>query len=293
VLRRQLAKVKGRVRFRGFAGITPGSTVELQGLGDRFNGKAYIGGVFHNISRGDWWTDAQLGFTPEWFTETYPISPTEASGLLSAIRGLQVGIVTKLEDDPDGEDRIQVRLPIIAPDEEGIWARVASLDAGENRGAFFRPEIEDEVIVGFLNDDPRQPIVLGMLNSSAKPAPISAADDNHEKGFVTRSEMKMIFNDDLVSFTLETPGGRKLVLDDDAGSITVEDGDGNTIVMDSSGISLESGSDINIKAGGDLNLEGTNVNVKASAQLKGEGSAGAEISSGGTTVVKGSLVQIN
>ncbi|PHN06364.1 type VI secretion system tip protein VgrG [Flavilitoribacter nigricans] len=293
VLRRQLAKVQGRARFQGFAAMEPGMTVDLQGLGDRFNGKAYVGGVFHHISRGDWWTDAQLGFRPEWFTEDYEITPPEAGGLLAAVRGLQIGVVSQLESDPDGEDRILVRLPIISPEDEGIWARVASLDAGENRGAFFRPEIDDEVIVGFLNDDPRHPVVLGMLNSSAKPAPIPGSDDNHEKGFVTRSEMKMIFNDDLVSFTVETPGGRKFILDDDAGTITLEDGDGNKLVMESSGISLESSGDINIKAGGDLNLEGTNINMKASAQLKGEGGAGSEISSSATTVIKGALVQIN
>jgi uncharacterized protein involved in type VI secretion and phage assembly len=48
--------------------------------------------------------------------------------------------VTKLEADPDGEDRIQVRLPILDAQADGIWARVSSLDAGENRGFFFRPE---------------------------------------------------------------------------------------------------------------------------------------------------------
>lgn len=293
VLRRQLAKVQGRARFQGFAGVMPGQTVELQGLGDRFNGKAYVGGILHHISRGDWWTDAQLGLRPEWFAEDFDMSPPEAGGLLSAVRGLQIGIVTKVGEDPDGEDRIQVRLPIIAAEEEGIWARIASLDAGNQRGAFFRPEIEDEVIVGFLNDDPRHPVVLGMLNSSAKPAPLTASDDNHEKGLVTRSEIKMIFNDEKVSVTLETPGGRKFSLDDDAGKISLEDGDGNKLVMDSSGIVIESSSDIKIKAGGNLQLEGVNVELKASAQLKGQGSAGAEISSSATTIVKGALVQIN
>jgi hypothetical protein len=62
---------------------------------------------------------------------------------------------------------------------------------------------------------------------------------------------------------------------------------------DSAGIVLESSGDISVKASGDLNLEGANVNIKASAQLKGEGGSGAEISSSGTAVLKGSLVQIN
>jgi len=63
--------------------------------------------------------------------------------------------------------------------------------------------------------------------------------------------------------------------------------------MDSNGIRIESGSNITIKASGDVNIEGANINMKASTALKVEGSAGAEISSGATTTVKGSLVQIN
>ena len=83
---------------------------------------------------------------------------------------------------PDGEDRVQVRVPVINSQDDGLWARVATLDAGENRGSFFRPEIGDEVVLGFLNDDPRDPIILGMLNSSAKPAPITASIRLSRKG---------------------------------------------------------------------------------------------------------------
>jgi len=56
---------------------------------------------------------------------------------------------------------------MISTSDDGIWARISTLDAGKQRGTFFRPEIGDEVIVGFLNDDPRYPVVLGMVNSSA------------------------------------------------------------------------------------------------------------------------------
>ncbi|TEB40308.1 Rhs element Vgr protein, partial [Flavobacterium circumlabens] len=90
-------------------------------------------------------------------------------------------------------------------EEQGIWCRVASPDAGENRGFFFRPEIEDEVIIGFINEDPNNAIVLGMLHSSGKPAPITAADANHQKGIVTRSEMKVVFDDEKKSIGIETP----------------------------------------------------------------------------------------
>ncbi len=289
----QLAKVRGRVQFQGIPQVKPGVLLALQGVGDRFNGKIYITGVRHEIVNGNWLVDAQFGLSPTWFSETYDISDAPGSGITPSISGLQVGVVSQLESDPDGEDRILVQIPIINTEDEGIWARVATLDAGENRGSFFRPEIGDEVIIGFVNDDPNDAIVLGMLNSSTKPAPIVAADENNEKGFVTRSEMKMIFNDDKISYTLETPAGKKVILDEDADVITIQDDHSNVVTLNSDGITMESAGDIKIKASGDVNIEGTNINVKASAQFKAEGSSGSELSSGAVTVVKGSQVKIN
>src|SRR3546814_9649239 len=120
---------------------------------------------------------------------------------MPAIQGLQIGVVTGLEGDPEGEDRIMVRLPTINKDDEGIWSRISTLDAGKNRGTFFRPEIGDEVIVGFINNDPRFAVILGMCNSSEKAAPMPRSDDNHEKGYVSRSEMKMIFKEEKKTIT--------------------------------------------------------------------------------------------
>ena len=99
---------------------------------------------------------------------------------------MQIGIVVSNED-PDGEHRVRVRMPLVSADEDGTWARVAVLDAGDERGFFFRPEVGDEVVLGFLSDDPRQAVILGMLHSSAKAAPLQGSDDNHEKVFQSRS----------------------------------------------------------------------------------------------------------
>ncbi len=293
MLFQQLSKVRGRVKFQGIPKVLPNTILKLEGVGDRFNGKVYVTGVFHSISGGNWTSDVQFGLNPEWFSETYDIHTTPASGLLPSIKGLHIGVVAQLEEDPDGEDRILVKIPIINSDEQGIWCRVSSLDAGDKRGSFFRPELEDEVIIGFINEDPNQAVVLGMLNSSAKPAPIVASDDNHEKGFVTRSEMKLMFNDDKKSVTIETPAGKIFTMDEDKGVITLEDEHKNVITMDDKGISIESKGEISIKATKDLKLEGMNINIKASAQLKAEGSAGAELSSSAVAVLKGSIVQIN
>ncbi len=289
----QLAKIRGRVKFQGIATVKPNTILKLEGVGDRFNGNAYITGVSHTISEGNWTVNAQFGLNPEWFSETFDISAPSASGLLPAIAGLQVGVVSQLEEDPDGEERILVQIPIINHEEQGIWCRIASLDAGENRGAFFRPEIGDEVIIGFINEDPNDAVVLGMLHSSAKPAPFTASDDNHEKGFVTRSEMKVVFDDDKKSINISTPAGKIISLDEDAGTIVIEDDNSNVITIDSNGISMESAGDIAIKASGDVTIEGTNVGITANAEFKAEGSAGAEVSTSAIAVLKGSLVQIN
>lgn len=289
----QLSKVRGRVKFQGIPKVLPNTILKLEGVGNRFNGKVFVTGVFHSITGGNWTSDVQFGLNPEWFSETYEINTHPASGLLPAIKGLHVGVVAQLQDDPDGEDRILVKIPIINSDEQGIWCRISTLDAGNKRGSFFRPEIEDEVIIGFINEDPNQAIVLGMMNSSAKPAPLTASDDNDIKGFVTRSEMKVLFDDKKKSITIETPKGKKITLDEDAGVIKVEDDNKNVITIDDKGIKIESAGNIEMTAKKDVKIEGVNVSIKASAQLKVEGSSGAEISSSATTVVKGSLVQIN
>lgn len=289
----KISKIRGRIQIQGFSGIKPGQMVEIGGMGDRFNGNAFVSAVRHEINASNWITNIGVGISRKWFAEeTEDIMDVKASAMLPAVNGLQIGVVSALEGDPDGEYRAQVRMPLIDAS-EGVWARVALLDAGENRGSFFRPEIGDEVVLGFLNDDPRNPVVLGMLHSSAKPSPVEPADDNHEKGFVTRSEIKLMFDDDKKSITIKTPNGNTILISDDDGKIEVTDESNNKITMDSSGILMESASDIVIKSNGDVNIEGTNVNISASAQMTAEGGAGAEVSSGGMTDIKGSIVKIN
>ncbi len=293
LLYQQMAKVRGRVKFQGIPAVKPNTILNLQGVGDRFNGNIYVTGVLHNISNGDWTVDVQFGMNPVWFSETYDIDAYPASGLLPAVKGLQFGVVTQLQDDPDGEDRILVTLPIVSAEEQGTWCRLALLDAGDNRGSIFRPEIGDEVVIGFINEDPNDAVILGMLNSSAKPAPIPAEDDNNIKGFYTRSELKLVFDDDKKIITLETPAGKIITMDEDAGEIRLEDENKNVITMNSDGIVIESAGNIELKSKGDVTIEGVNVNLKANAQFKAEGASGVEMSSNAVAVLKGSIVQIN
>jgi len=242
----------------------------------------------------------QFGLNPELFAETYNFRPLPASGLLPAVSGLQIGIVTVLENDPDGEERIKVRLPLVSASEEGIWARIATLDAGKNRGTFFRPEIGDEVVVGFLSDDPCYPVILGMCHSSAKPAPEPAKDSNHRKGYVSREKMQFTFDDEKKIIVLETPGGNKLTLSDEDKGIVIEDQNGNKITLDDSGVKIDSSKDLILKASKDMNAEGSNIELKAQTGFKASGAGSAEVSGASTTIkgsatttISGGVVQIN
>jgi uncharacterized protein involved in type VI secretion and phage assembly len=267
--------------------------IELDGFGSRFNGLGFVSGVRHRLGRGDWTTEVLIGSDPRPHAERYPVAAPGAGGTIPPVQGLQIGIVGALEGDPAGENRIQVRLPTITETDGLVWARPALLDAGDDRGTSFRPEVGDEVVVGFLDADPRDPVILGALHSSAKPSPIEGADDNHEKGIVTRSGMRIHWNDDTVVTTVDTPNGNQIVLSEDEGGILIEDENGNKIELNSDGIAMESPGDIKLTATGDVKIEGTNVEILASASVKVEGSAGAELKSSATTVVKGSLVTIN
>jgi uncharacterized protein involved in type VI secretion and phage assembly len=165
------------------------------------------------------------------------------------------------------------------------------------------------VVLGFLNDDPRFPIILGSLYSSQKPPKYTADEDNAKKGIVTNSDLKIEFDDKDKILTIDTPAGNSVVLSDKNKSITLKDEIGNKITMDPNGITLESSKDMVIKAAGkieldagthmdikakaDIDLEGLNVNAKAQAAFKAAGGASAEISASGNTTIKGAMVMIN
>lgn len=245
----QASLVRGRAKCAGLGTVQPGDTVTLAGLGQRFDGDALVTGVRHDLdAQQGWKTHLQLGQPAPDEVHAQRLQQRRAGALLAPVSGLQCGVVTDI-DDPAGEFRLRVRLPLVDAGGAGIWARLVTLDAGDDRGWVFRPEIGDEVLVGFLDEDPRHPVVLGMLHSSAHRAPIAPDAANDLKGYRSRSGIELQFDDGDGTVTLRTPQGNTLVLDDGAGGITLEDQHGNRIVMDASGIQVRSRSELALDAG--------------------------------------------
>ncbi|HRI16662.1 MAG TPA: phage baseplate assembly protein V, partial [Verrucomicrobiota bacterium] len=272
--RNRLALLRGRVSVPGFAGVKLLEVMELRGIGKRFNGKTAITGLRHRVDSQGWRTDVQFGISPIPFSRQPDIQESAASGFLPGTRGLQIGMVTEFKEDPDKNLRARVTLPALGDKAGAVWARLASPDAGKERGFFFRPEIGDEVVVGFLNEDPRQPIILGAMFSSKNAAPKDfgpVSDKNLKKGIFTKGGTKLQFLDDKkASLLIETAGKNKIVLDDDKQSVEIADQHGNAVTLDKSGIKLKSAKDliiessgkVQIKASGKVDIQGAKVDVK-------------------------------
>jgi len=301
MMRSRLAKIRGRAKVEGFSGIHPGDMVKIDGISDRFNGNACVTGVRHDIGQGIWETQIQFGMHPEYHVKTYKdIADAPNAGLAGGIGGLQIGKVVQLQSDPDGEDRILVKIPTIDNDAQGIWTRVATLDAGADRGSFFLPEINDEVVIGFINDDPRHAVMLGMLHSSAKKAPIVAQDANDKKGFTTRSKMHFSFDDNTKTIVIDTPAGNSITIDEASTKIEIKDQNNNKITMEPAGITLDSPKNIELKAGvnltisaaATLSIKAASMSLKADADVSVQGAI-AKLASQGITEVSGSIVKIN
>ncbi len=299
-----LSALRGFVVFQGSGLAKPGETLEIKGLGDRFSGTGLIGSVFHTIEDGSWQTEVGLGLKSHWHSDRPDEAESPAAaGLVPPVSGLQLATVTKIDEDPDGMFRIQVSLTLVGGDDNDalIWARYSSPYASNGVGLVTLPEIGDEVVVGFLDDNPTYPIILGSLHGSSQALPITPAAENNTKTFLTREKLKLEFDEGNKVITVETPGGNKVVLDDTDGSITMTDKNGNSVTLDSSGITLDSASDISLKAkanisvtaGSDATVSGMNVTLSADTALKAAGNASAELSAGGTTKVAGAMVQIN
>ena len=191
-----------------------------------------------------------------------------ADGFGGTFYGVYPAIVTDL-DDPDGQGRIRVKLPW-SPDPEDedyeAWARLATMMAGPDRGTWFRPDVEDEVLVAFESGNPRRPYVVGGLwNGADTPNDDVASDtENNLKEIRSRTGVTITIDDgsEGPSVTLETPGGRVVALNDAEQSIRLDDGAGNSIQLGASGITIESAGPLNITAAR-VSVDAPSVNVSA------------------------------
>ena len=198
----------------------------------------------------------------------------------SRIFGVVVGIVTN-NKDTEKLGRVKVKIPRISSEDESNWARVISFMAGKDRGAFFLPEIDDEVLVAFEYGDINMPYVIGSL-WNGKDVPPENNSDGKNNIRVIRSR-----------------SGHVITLDDSDGSEQIKIMDKtkkNMIIIDAKNntISIKSDKDIELLApNGKVTIEAMDLETKSTASTKIEATSSLDVKASGNLNIKGAMVNIN
>lgn len=301
-----LASKTGEFSYSGNSSIALGDTIEMQGVSHRFNGNALVSAIEHELEDGNWLTRVSFGLAPA--LQVAPSNNDIDYGAMPKVNGLLIGTVKAIHEDPNSSFRVQVILNNGTASEDSIWARLSHLYASNEFGFFFYPEVDDEVVLGFLNNDPNSAIILGSLYSKGIPAQGEVDEENTLKSIITRSKLKMQFDDKNIIFTINTPAGQTICLNDDEKSLSITDCNENSLVMNENGISMKSAKDISIEATGDINIKAggkiaqeatgditlAGANIEATAQVAAKTTAATVEASGSAQVtISGAMVMIN
>jgi ABC-type multidrug transport system fused ATPase/permease subunit len=303
----RIQRIRGSVTFRGLNIFSLGDIITLEGFGSRFDGKTLITGIEHSMADGVYLTKIKFGLQPNILNGDK--TPNQIP-IYNPVKGLHIGKVTKIDADPDGEYKIQVLIPTFKQTGLGVWARLGHLYATSGAGSFFIPEVGSSVVIGFLNEDPRFPVVLGSLYNSSNAPPETISATNPKKAIYSKSLLKLEFDDKDKILTLLTPGGSSIIISDKDKEINITDLNGNKVKTSASGIEITSDFNITIKSGqkvaitgttgvnvecsgGDIGIKGLNVAAEAQVKASLKGTAQAELVASGQTVVKGGVVMIN
>lgn len=168
--------------------------------------------------------------------------------------GVSPALVVDIKD-PDNQGRVKVALPW-SPDAKGAryeaWARLATMLGGNNRGSWFIPDVNDEVLLAFEHGDPRRPYVVGCLWNGRDKAPESmdGAGNNYKKVLCSRNGVKVTLDDQdgQEQLVLETPGGQKITLKDGPGAVEVIDSNGNSVKLETDGVTVTASAKVTVNA---------------------------------------------
>lgn len=197
----------------------------------------------------------------------------------SKIYGVITGIVTN-NQDPDELGRVKIKIPRISGEDESNWARVISFMAGKDRGAFFLPEVDDEVLVAFECGNINMPYVIGSLWNGEDVPPETNSDGENNIRIIKSRSGHIIKLDD-------TDGEEKIEI--------VDKNENNMIIIDTKNekISIKSNKDIEISAPtGTIIMDAKDIEITSSASTKIEASS-VDLEASGNTNIKGATVNIN
>lgn len=212
--------------------------------------------------------------------------------------GVYEAIVMEVNDDAK-EGRVKVKFPWFDEQTTAEWCRVRQPYAGNDYGAFFVPEVGDEVLVAFIQGDMRFPVILGGLYNGKDKPPTSRAADKDQKMIRTKGRHEILLDDtankervwiktkgghlaDLSDVdkkvTIQTAGNHQLTLDDQGKKATMQTAGGPKVEIDDAAkkITIDAdGKSITIDGNsGSITLTGMTIVLSGSSvKLGGEGAA--------------------
>jgi uncharacterized protein involved in type VI secretion and phage assembly len=278
--------------------IKAGSTLTIKELGTRFSGDYFATRVRHRQDSGGVYTTEFWigGMSTGTLASLVSVQPRPSSAPPHQVVGLITAVVTN-NSDPKKLGRVKLKYPQLADDLESDWAALVAPGAGPATGLMLVPEVNDEVLVGFIQGDMNHPFVLGGLwnGVDAPPEPPKIADGK------------------VGNRILKTRKGHIFRLTDEAGQEKIEliDSKGkNLFEIDSANdsITLKAAKDITIEATGDITIKGMNIKIQAQQKLDAsgqmvkaeaqtqialKGGTTAELSASGQTKISGGMVMIN
>lgn len=240
----------------GLPTLLSGGRIRLANIGTRFSGEYTVTRVRHILnSKQGYITEFSVGgMDSETLASTVAPPPVNGRGSgVSPWTTLVPAIVTNNKDDEGRVGRVKVKYPWLDDSQESHWARVIMPGAGNARGLMILPEVNDEVLVGFLHGDFNNPYVLGGLWNSQDMPPHPQADTTINgkteiRGLKTRIGQELTFVDEA--------GKEKILLKDTKGNSILLDGANQKIVIETQG-------DFILKATGKVKIEGMSVDVEA------------------------------
>jgi uncharacterized protein involved in type VI secretion and phage assembly len=190
------------------------------------------------------------------------------------IHGAVIGIVTNNKDD-EGLGRVRVKFPWLSSTDESFWARVATPMAGPNRGIYFLPEVDDEVVVMFEHGDVHSPFIIGALWNGKDLAPANNDDgENNVRVIRSRSGHIVRLNDKKGAETIEVidaSGKNSIVIDTAKNTVTITSAQDIVLSAPDGAIRLDAQT-IDAKASGDATLAAKKADVSGADGLKLHGS---------------------